>query len=280
MKSLLRALSHCPLGFVQGLGAFLGLLVWVLSPTYRRRLSENLTQAGYPRGHRLRAAAHAGRMSLEAPWLWFRSPDRPLGHLFQWDGAEEMEKALAAGKGLVLLTPHLGGFEFAARSYAERYGDKVPVTVLYRPSRQPWLAELQTDSRNAPGMEAAPANLAGVRQMLRALRKGQTLGLLPDQVPPDGQGVWVSFFDRPAYTMTLAARLVQQTGCAVMLTWTERRSFGRGFVNRYRHLPVPMPAEGEEAATAVVNQSVEWMIRQCPDQYLWGYNRYKKPRQA
>jgi hypothetical protein len=84
------------------------------------------------------------------------------------------------------------------------------------------LAEWQTYSRTAPGMQAAPANLSGVRQMLRALRKGETVGLLPDQVPPDGQGVWVPFFGRTAYTMTLAARLAQQTGCAVVLTWCER----------------------------------------------------------
>jgi KDO2-lipid IV(A) lauroyltransferase len=141
------------------------------------------------------------------------------------------------------------------------------------------LAEWQTYSRTAPGMQAAPANLSGVRQMLRALRKGETVGLLPDQVPPDGQGVWVPYFGRTAYTMTLAARLAQQTGCAVVLTWCERLPRGRGFAIHYRPLPQPLPDSGEESA-ALVNQAMEWVIAHCPDQYLWGYNRYKQPRRG
>jgi len=178
------------------------------------------------------------------------------------------------------MTPHLGGFEFAARGYAERFGAHQPITVLYRPARQAWLAEWQKTAREAPGMQAAPASLSGVRQMLRALRKGETLGLLPDQVPPDGQGVWVPFFGRPAYTMTLAARLVQQTGCAVLLTWCERLPGGQGFKLVYRALPGTL-TEGDDAAAALaVNQAMEWTIAHCPSQYLWGYNRYKNPRQA
>jgi KDO2-lipid IV(A) lauroyltransferase len=139
------------------------------------------------------------------------------------------------------------------------------------------LAEWQTYSRTAPGMQAAPANLSGVRQMLRALRKGETVGLLPDQVPPDGQGVWVPFFGRTAYTMTLAARLAQQTGCAVVLTWCERLP-GAGLRHPLPAAAQPLPDSGEEASAALVNQAMEWVIGQCPDQYLWGYNRYKQPR--
>ena len=86
------------------------------------------------------------------------------------------------------------------------------MTAMYRPARQRWLQEVVRTSRDRPGLEAAPANLSGVRHMLRALKAGHCVGLLPDQVPPDGQGVWAPFFGRPAYTMTLAAKLAQQTG--------------------------------------------------------------------
>ena len=94
--------------------------------------------------------------------------------------------------------------------------------MLYRPARKAWLRELVDTSRTRPGLAVAPATLAGVRQMMRALRRGEAVGLLPDQVPPDGMGVWAPFFGRPAYTMTLAARLVQQTGAALLLAWGER----------------------------------------------------------
>lgn len=280
MTSLLRWLSHWPLGWVQRLGAAVGWLSWALSPTYRRRVALNTAMAGLTDAQRREAVLQAGRMSAEIPWLWFRRHERPLGQVIQWDGAERVEQALAEGKGLVLLTPHLGGFEFAARGYAERFGARQPITVLYRPAKQAMMAEIQTYSRTAPGMQAAPATLAGVRQMLRALRKGETVGLLPDQVPPKGQGVWVPFFGQRAYTMTLAARLVQQTGCKLLLTWAERLPDGQGFCIHYRELPEPLPpaAAGEEAAALVVNRAMEWVIRHCPGQYLWGYNRYKNPR--
>ena len=113
----------------------------------------------------------------------------------------------AQGRGIVFLTPHLGCFEVTAQAYAERCGALGPMTVLYRPARKAVAARLVDAARARPGLATAPATLAGVRQMMRALRRGEAVGLLPDQVPPEGMGVWAPFFGRPAYTMTLAARL-------------------------------------------------------------------------
>ena len=273
-----------PLAWVQSLGAALGWLAWALSPSYRRRLLANAALAGLTAAQARRSALQAGRMSAEAPWLWFRDAGRSLAPYLVWDGADQVDAALAAGRGLLLLTPHLGGFEFAARGYAERWGAQQPITALYRPSKKASLAALQVHSRNAPGMRVAPASLAGVRQMLRALKKGETVGLLPDQVPPRGQGAWAAFFGQPAYTMTLAPRLAMQTGCTVLLTWCERLPGGRGFRLSYRPLPAPLPvptgdAEADDlAVTTAMNQAMEWVISQCPEQYIWGYNRYKNPR--
>jgi Kdo2-lipid IVA lauroyltransferase/acyltransferase len=140
----------------------------------------------------------------------------------------------------------------------------------------------QTTARERPGMKAAPATLAGVRHLLRALRQGETVGLLPDQVPPLGQGVWAPFFGRDAYTMTLAARLAQQSGATVLMLWCERRAYGAGFIYHLREPAEPLPALAADAggaqAAAVINRAVESLVRECPSQYLWGYNRYKSPR--
>ena len=149
--------------------------------------------------------------------------------------------------------------------------------MLYRPARQAALAPVIETARRREGLETAPTTLAGVRQMIKALRAGRAVGLLPDQVPPDGMGQWVPFFGQPAYTMTLAARLVLQTGATPMLVWGERLPRGQGFRLRFEPLSEPLSAD-LDTAVAQINREMERLIRQCPQQYLWGYGRYKTPR--
>jgi KDO2-lipid IV(A) lauroyltransferase len=184
----------------------------------------------------------------------------------------------------VILTPHMGSFEVAARAYTARWGDVQPVTVLYRPARQRTLREFQEQARRRPTMPTAPASLGGVRQMLRALKQRGSVGLLPDQVPPAGQGVWAPFFGQAAYTMTLAARLAQQAGAHCLVLRCERLPRGAGYVVHASELVRPLPAGTDasaqlEAAT-IINQTMERVILSDPGQYLWGYNRYKPPRAA
>lgn len=282
IPALFRVASKAPLPWLHRVGAMLGWLAWAASPTYRRRLREHAGQAGIGACARRASVASAGRMVAELPWLWCRAPGEPLGARVRWEGAERLDAALARGRGLVLLTPHLGCFEVIGQAYAERSGAAHPMTALFRPARKPWLRDLVAQSRDRPGLETAPATLAGVRQMIRALRRGGTIGLLPDQVPPEGMGAWAPFFGRPAYTMTLAARLVQQTGADWLLLACERLPGGRGYVIRVTGPAEPLPAAaddpGGEAAAAVVNRAMEALIRQNPGQYLWGYHRYKAPR--
>jgi KDO2-lipid IV(A) lauroyltransferase len=229
-------------------------------------------QAGYGQRQWRAAVGHAGRMALELPRLWLGRPV-PI----EWLGASHVEQAMAKGRGIVFLTPHLGCFEITAQAYARRFGHRQPLTVLYRPPRQRWLRALTAKARLRPGLQTAPTTMAGVKQMLKALRQGQSVGLLPDQVPPQGLGVWAPFFGRPAYTMTLSARLAQQTGAAVLLAWGERLPRGRGFRVHTSSLPGELPTDPAQAA-ARINQLMEQLIANCPQQYLWGYARYKQPR--
>ncbi|MBU6436100.1 MAG: lysophospholipid acyltransferase family protein, partial [Betaproteobacteria bacterium] len=194
MPFLLRWLSRRSLRHLHALGGALGWLAWTLSPSYRRRLAANAALAGLAGADRRAAVADAGRLVMELPRLWLRPPDRPIADPVQWDGADWLAQVLAQGRGLVLLTPHMGSFEVSAQAYAERFGAQQPITVLYRPARQAWLRALEETARARPRLATAPATLAGVRLMMRALRRGETVGLLPDQVPPEGMGVWVPFF--------------------------------------------------------------------------------------
>ena len=279
MTSLLRWFGRRPLWLVHALGGWLGWLAWALSGSYRRRLRDNAALAGVSAVDRRASVAEAGRMAAELPRLWLRGPDRAIADPVRWEGLDMLSALHAPRRGLVLLTPHLGSFELAAQAYAERFGAERPLTVLYRPARKPWLRRLEETARARPGLATAPATLPGVRQLLRALRRGETVGMLPDQVPPEGMGVWAPFFGRPAYTMTLAARLAQQTGSALGVVWCQRLPHGTGYVLRAQPLADLPPADADETAAATaINRSMEAVIAQCPAQYLWGYHRYKAPR--
>jgi len=273
MPSLFRVFSVLPLWLLHGLGAAMGWVAFLASPIYRGRFRANASQAGYRFGEVSAAVGHAGRMVAELPRLWLGAP-LP----FRIEGGACVEEAYAQGRGILYLTPHLGCFELSAQAAAHRWSaTQGPITVLYRPARQAWLAKVMETARNRPGMLAVPTNLSGVRQMIKALRRGEAVGLLPDQVPPQGQGLWSPFFGKGAYTMTLSIRLAQQTGAAVVLARCERLSWGRGYVVHFEPLPAPLATDAE-AAVLQINQAMEYLIRQSPQQYLWGYGRYKEPR--
>ena len=275
MVHFFKILSWLPLWLLHLLGWLLGWLVFLVSATYRQRFLSNVAVVGLQRSKWLPAVGAAGQLVTEIPRLWL---GRPVS--VQWAGEQVLQDALAADKGVVFLTPHLGCFEITAQAYAARYGQAgKPMTVLFRLPRQPWLAHWVSAARARPGMQTAPTTLAGVKKLLKVLKQGQCVGLLPDQVPPAGQGVWVPFFGTNAYTMTLSARLAIQTGAPVLLAWGERRTWGRGYVVHVQPLAEALSSDVPVAA-AQINSAMEQLIRQAPGQYLWGYARYKAPRDS
>jgi KDO2-lipid IV(A) lauroyltransferase len=269
-----QLLARLPLGVLHALGWLLGWVIYGISPTYRRHLRENLAAAGY-REARLRRAVigETGKMVLEAPRIWLRPRAQTLALLRGIDGLEHYEAARAAGKAIMVLTPHIGCFEIVAQALAERH----PITVLYRPSKHEWLQPVIDRGRAQPGVSLASADLAGVRRLLAALKRRETVGILPDQVPGEGEGEWAEFFGRPAYTMTLAAKLAERADVACLLVAGERLPRGAGYVLRIRPLPPALPGE---SGPRHVNRAIESMVRMLPAQYLWGYNRYKRPAGA
>ena len=270
-----RIFSRWPLWLLHLLGSMGGWLAWFYSGSYRSRFLDNARQAGLDWGTVWRAVGQAGRMSAELPRLWLgQTPP-----LF-WDDDRAALDAYASGQGVLFLTPHMGCFEITAQALALRFSElHGPLTVLYRPARHAGLGEVMTLARQRPGLEAVPTTLAGVRQMIKALRSGRAVGLLPDQVPPEGMGQWAPFFGQPAYTMTLAARLALQTSARVVLIWGERLSWGRGYRLHTQALSHELSVD-LDTAVVQINQAMESLILQCPSQYVWGYARYKTPRQT
>ena len=271
-----RFFSHWPLWALHAIGQSVGWLAWLFSPTYRQRFSANVKTAGLQFSQVRGAIGQAGSMSTELPRLWMgKSP----AMVWTEGSLACVESAYAAGHGVLFLTPHLGCFEVTAQALTATFSAKFgPLTVLYRPSRKEGLGQVMEATRARPGLDTAPTTLAGVRQMIKALRAGRAVGLLPDQVPPEGMGQWTPFFGKPAYTMTLAARLALQTGAKLMVIWGERLPWGQGYRIHASELSTPEAAD-VDGLVLQINQAMERLILSRPDQYLWGYARYKQPRQ-
>jgi Kdo2-lipid IVA lauroyltransferase/acyltransferase len=271
---LLRLIGNLPLPLLHALGTVLGWAIYGISPTYRRNLRANLQQAGYSDARtRREAIAAAGKMLAELPALWFRPHAKVAALVREVDGLDQALAARAQGKPLLFLTPHMGCFEVTSQ-YAALH---MPITVLYRPPKMGWLEPLMLQGRNRPNVRLVPADVSGVRAIFRALKEGEAVGFLPDQVPSEGEGDWAEFFGRPAYTMTLAAKLAEREGVRCFLAFGRRLPRGRGYAIVLRPLP---PAQPGERPARHLNRALEQLVRECPGQYLWSYNRYKVPKDA
>lgn len=275
MNTFFRLLGHLPLFVLHLLGTGVGLLVWAVSASYRRTLAANLSQAlGRPArlGECLGNAVEAGRGAFETAWVWTRPQATLARAVRSTSGYEATRAAQAAGRGILFVTPHLGCFEISAQYYGAVSG---PITVLFRPPRKNVLAPLMDAGRNRGRMKAVPADAGGVRQLLKTLKAGEAIGILPDQVPREGEGVWAPFFGKPAYSMTLAARMAGSGGSAAFIAFARRLPWGRGF---HLHVePLVLPDAPLPERVAALNAALERQILSCPAQYLWGYNRYKCP---
>jgi KDO2-lipid IV(A) lauroyltransferase len=279
---LFRALGRLPLRAVHALGSLLGWIVYWASPTYAARLRDNLARSGVAASPaeqlalRRAAVAETGKGGLELCVVWGRPMQQALAQVREVEGWELVEQARAAGRGVILLTPHLGCFEIAGLYCASR----LPITILYRPPRLRWLQPLMDAGRGRGMVTLAPTDLSGVRKLLAALKRGDAIGVLPDQVPGKGEGVWADFFGRPAYTMTLVSKLVERTQARVILVFAERLARGQGYRLHFIAPPEPIIGGDPAADARSMNAGIELLVHRCPSQYLWSYNRYKTPRGA
>jgi Kdo2-lipid IVA lauroyltransferase/acyltransferase len=272
---LFDLIARLPLRLLHGLGAMLGWATYLLSGKYAARLRENLGyyNAGrHPSEFRkvLRASVvEAGKSIAELPWVWRRPLNEVLAKVHNCYGHEYLDEAYKSGKGLILLTPHLSCFEILALYIAA----EIPVTVMYSTPRRAWMDKVIRSGRQRGQVSLARADIGGIRTMFKALKRGEAIGLLPDQVPSQGEGEWANFFGRAAYTMTLVGRMLESTGARVLLTYAVRRSHGEG----YDVYIVPLELQTGIPVTRQINSALEKIIRTCPAQYLWSYNRYKAP---
>lgn len=270
-----KGLGFLPLSFLQVLGKALGILGSVLPGKYRVRARQNLRLAYPDATPAMERAAMVEllQMFLELPYLWSSSNAGRLDKIVKCDHWALIDDALAQGRGVILISPHIGAFEMLGPFYTQRH----KATVIFKEPRMRWLKIFIDWIRLSPDLKLVPANQTGVKGLVRTLMKGHTIGFLPDQVPALGDGVYAPFFGKDAYTITLVQRMQTIRNSPIFTVGLERLPDGQGY---YFHV-VPMAeplSEVPELAAAQMNAALEQMIRKMPMQYLWGYNRYKVPK--
>ena len=271
---LLKVLSILPLRIIHILGAVVGEGFHFFKPKIKRTLVKNLEESGlYPERTVLDAAIkqnirEMGKTMLESMAVWGSSQQGVLAWIKEVHHVDLMEAALKENKGVIFLTPHIGAFEISSIYYAA----KNPMTILYRPTRQACIDHSVQQGRAKGQLTLAPTNATGVKKLLLALKRGEAIGILPDQIASKGDGEWASFFSRPAYTMTLVSKLVSRTDAAVIMAVVERLPHSRGFDIHLERLD-----NKALKTTGGLNHALEEKVRMYPLQYMWNYDRHKNP---
>lgn len=277
LTRLYRLAALVPLPVAHALGSLLGLAAWLVPNGFAKRTRFHIARClpeltGLARERFvLRTLREAGKTLFELPILFEGAETRVAGLVREVRGLLLLDAAVAAGKGVIAASPHLGAWELAGLAYSRRHR----IVTMYRPQADPWDALIKA-GRSRFGAELVPSDRGGMRRLLETLRRGDSIGVLPDQDPPTGSGVFAPFFGILAHTPTFASRLARRTGATIIYAYAERLSWGRGFVV---HLDAALPGvtdEDDARAATAINAGVETCVRKFPAQYFWAYMRFRR----
>lgn len=273
----LRIISFFPLSVAHLLGRMLGNLFY-LSKNDLKKITRMNIHLCFPvlsekqqDALSREALKELGMSMLESAALWLWSSERILSLVKMVTGEDLLKNAMSRGNGVVLMIPHIGAWEMVGLYVSHRY----PMTSLYRPPRLEAMNDLVRAGRERMGATLVPTDAQGVRALRKALSNGELVGILPDQDPGQGAGVFAPFFGVQANTATLLSRLASKTGADVLVCYAERLPGGQGY--HIHVLPTPACVKNEDPVTAAtcINNVVEKYARTLPAQYLWAYRRFK-----
>lgn len=217
------------------------------------------------------------RQTVETLRLWTRPSTRNLPTIDELIGTQHLDAAIAAGRGVIVAAPHHGNWELLSQWLASR----TPLAILYAPPESPvgdaFLQQVRATQDQVGRITQVRAEAAGVRQLLKWLKDGGVVGILPDQQPKQGDGEFAPFFDRPALTMSLLGRLVARTGATVLVAWCERIAdtpTGPRFALHIEPMPAGIADTDAVVSATALNAVVEHVARRDPAQYQWTYKRF------
>lgn len=278
IKLALRFGAILPLPLLHFLAVMVGLGFFLLPNRHRRTTEINLKVCFPELSERERKALmrrsliETAKTFMESPKVLLSSPQRTMGQVRSVRGLKLLEQAVAAGKGVILMGPHLGNWEIGGLYCSYHY----PMTTMYRAQRSSTINQIMLTGRRGFNAHLVPADAQGLRAQLQALRRGEMIGTLPDHSPAKGAGIFAPLFGIPAYSPLVAARLAHKTGAAVLYGFAERRPWGQGFDIVFHKAGEGIYDPDIEVAVTSMNRDMESLIRARPDQYWWSYKRFRK----
>ena len=299
-KLFLRLMAFLPLRANHALGSLLGWLCWVLPNRNRHNTLVNLQLCFPEMKHSERQAMarasliETGKALTETGWLWYRD-SKDIQNLIEFpeqqiafaglpkksshencgqseDSSQSKDSSQSERlQSTLLITPHFGAWEMCPAALAPL---KDPV-YLYRPPRAIALEPLIKTGRERFGAEMVAVDAAGIKNLLRAVRRCRPVGILPDQEPDANAGIFANFFGVPANTMTLLPRLAGKSSARVVCLAIERKPKGRGFLVHNVPVEPGILEQDISIATKALNQTVEHCVKINPNQYCWSYRRFR-----
>lgn len=277
IRALIGILAKLSFKWNQKVGNFIGILLYRYSKDLRRTTEINLQRCFPEKNDQERAAIckhsmlESGKTLTEMAPMWLWPLDKTLALLSQVEGEDKLQRAYAQGRGVILLSPHLGCWEIISLYAAEKY----PMTNMFRPHRIKSLSQYMEQGRQRGNATLVPTDMSGVKELMRALRRGEIAGLLPDQDPGAKGGEFADFFGVPANTMTLVARLACKTKAPVLFAIAERLPGAKGYKLVFTETNERIASCNELESITEMNQAVQDLIVQNPNQYQWSYRRFK-----
>lgn len=273
----LKFFSRLSLPANHRLGRLIGKLAWYF-PTRARKISLKNLHIYSQSGNQApvsqlckQSLQHTGCAFTELGALWLWPRDRIFTLIKEVEGRQHVETALSSGKGVIFITPHIGSWEMIGLYVASHFN----LTTMYKAHRIESVSEIMKRGRARFGGQYVAANTQGLAQLMKALRAGNSVGLLPDQDPGYDSGIFTPLFGIQTNTMTLVAKMASKTNAPILACYSERLPHGSGYKIVFRPA-IELPADDITSAVTAMNKEVENVIRACPQQYLWSYPRFKR----
>ncbi|WP_144392464.1 lysophospholipid acyltransferase family protein [Pleionea sediminis] len=278
VKSVARLVAILPFNFVRWLGWQFGrLLYWTRSRHFRTTI-KNLDYCHLPeladsqQVIARESCRHTGAMVLESLWIWQRSNQDTLKLVVEVEGEALLKQAISQNNGVILTGPHFGNWELITLWVAQFY----ETSAIYRAAKLESIDQIIRKGRSKTGAKLITGERKNARKILTALKRNEVFVVLSDQEPEKGSGVYAPFFGRPAYTMTLPAKLIQKTGAA-LLTFDFKRVKG-GFKLTIGPADFASIHQLDELTFCrELNATIEQIIKKDLAQFEWGYKRFKTP---